>query len=277
MSTALINTTGGLVAQRDDEFRSVAVTLDDVFAADDPADLVDTWFASGRVVDAPAPDDVLPPIGSQEVWACGVTYLRSRDARMVEAEASGGAAFYDLVYDADRPEIFFKSTPHRVVGPGGAVRIRRDSTWDVPEPEFTLAVSSAGRIFGHTIGNDMSSRSIEGDNTLYIPQAKVYDQSAALGPCLVIGDLPPADTGITLDIARDGESVFAGTTALDRLKRSFDELVEYLTRDNSFPAGVYLMTGTGIVPGDDFTLEPGDVVTISIDGIGTLRNTVVRS
>jgi 2-dehydro-3-deoxy-D-arabinonate dehydratase len=210
------------------------------------------------------------------VWACGVTYLRSRDARMAESESAGGDVFYDLVYDAERPEIFFKATPHRVVGDGGAVRIRRDSTWDVPEPEFTLAVSPRGDIIGYTIGNDMSSRSIEGENPLYLPQAKLYDGCAALGPRLVIGDLPPRDTAIRLTIRRDGTDVFTGATALDQIKRRFDELVEHLFRDNSFPAGVFVMTGTGIVPGDDFSLAPGDEIAITIDPVGTLTNHVVR-
>jgi 2-dehydro-3-deoxy-D-arabinonate dehydratase len=196
---------------------------------------------------------------------------------MAESERAGGDVFYDLVYDAERPEIFFKATAHRVVGDGGAVRIRADSTWDVPEPEFTLAVSPAGRIIGYTIGNDMSSRSIEGANPLYLPQAKVYDGCAAIGPRLVLGELPPADTAIHLSISRDGTEVFTGRTALDQIKRRFDELVDYLFRDNSYPAGVLVMTGTGIVPGDDFTLEPGDVVAITIDPVGTLTNHVVRS
>jgi 2-dehydro-3-deoxy-D-arabinonate dehydratase len=263
----------GVVVERGNDHRFAPAAIDELFAAPDPLALARGWFDAGE---APTDGtDTLAPIGSQEVWACGVTYLRSRDARMVESQQSGGDVFYDMVYDAPRPEIFFKATPHRVVGPGGGVRIRRDSTWNVPEPELTLAVSPAGRIIGHTIGNDMSSRSIEGDNPLYIPQAKVYDGCAALGPRLVLGELPPADTGIRLDIRRDGASVFAGETSSARIKRSFDELVEYLFRDNSFPHGVYVMTGTGIVPGDDFTLLPGDEIEIEIDSVGTLTNHVV--
>jgi 2-dehydro-3-deoxy-D-arabinonate dehydratase len=249
--------------------------IDELFRADDPAGLARRWHDDGEPVDSVRAS--APPIGSQEVWACGVTYLRSRDARMEESESAGGDVFYDLVYDAERPEVFFKATPHRVVGDGGAVRIRRDSTWDVPEPEFTLAVSAGGDIFGYTIGNDMSSRSIEGENPLYLPQAKLYDGCAALGPALVVGELPPSDTTIELEIRRGGEVVFAGATALDQIKRGFDELVEHVFRDNSFPHGAYVMTGTGIVPGDDFTLAPGDEIAITIAPVGTLTNHVVRS
>lgn len=281
MDTLSITATDqGLVAETGGLARRVDLTIDDLFRAEDPAALADDRFGSGTDVEpgsatrAPEP---LAPIGSQEVWACGVTYLRSRDARRAESESAGGDVFYDLVYDAERPEIFFKATPHRVVGPGGAVRIRRDSTWDVPEPELTLAVSSAGRIFGFTAGNDMSSRSIEGENPLYLPQAKVYDGCAALGPRLVVGSPPGPDTVIAMTIARSGETVFAGETSVGRIKRSFEELVEHLFRDNSFPAGAWVMTGTGIVPGDDFTLQPGDRVAITIDGVGTLENHVVRA
>jgi 2-dehydro-3-deoxy-D-arabinonate dehydratase len=244
--------------------------IDSLFTADDPERLALEWFEDGDVCDACEADAA--PIGAQEVWACGVTYPRSRDALMRTSTHSG--VFYDMAFAADRPEIFFKATPHRVVGPGAAVRIRRDSTWNVPEPELTLAVSPTGRIIGFTIGNDMSSRSIEGDNPLYVPQAKVYDGSAALGPRLVLGAPPSADTAIALDVRRDGASVFAGETTLRDMTRTFDELVSYVFRDNSFPGGVFVMTGTGIVPDDDFTLEPGDVVSISIDGVGTLRNHV---
>lgn len=252
-------------------------TFDELFHADDPAELARSWHRTAEPIDGVALGAVSAPIGSQEVWACGVTYLRSRDARMEESEPAGGDIFYDLVYDADRPEIFFKATPHRVVGAGGAVRIRRDSTWDVPEPEFTLAVSASGWIIGYTIGNDMSSRSIEGENPLYLPQAKVYDGCAGLGPRLVLGELPPLDTPIVLEIRRAGDTVFCGETALDQIKRSFDELIAHLFRDNSFPNGVFVMTGTGIVPGDDFTLAPGDEIAITIEPVGTLTNHVVRS
>jgi 2-dehydro-3-deoxy-D-arabinonate dehydratase len=260
------------------DVRSSSTLIDELFVAEDPVALAQSWHGAGEPIDAlAAPAASFAPMGSQEVWACGVTYLRSRDARMEESESAGGDVFYDMVYDADRPEIFFKATPHRVVGDGGAVRIRRDSTWDVPEPEFTLAVSATGKIIGYTIGNDMSSRSIEGENPLYLPQAKVYDGCAALGPRLVLGELPPSETRIGLEIRRADDVVFTGETALDQIKRGFDELVEHLFRDNSFPAGVFVMTGTGIVPGDGFTLAPNDEVAITIEPVGTLTNRVVRS
>jgi 2-dehydro-3-deoxy-D-arabinonate dehydratase len=218
---------------------------------------------------------VRPPIGSQEVWAAGVTYFRSRTARMEEAKSAGGGDFYDRVYDAERPELFFKSSPHRVSGHLQPVRIRRDSRWNVPEPELTLLITSSGRIVGYTIGNDMSSRDIEGENPLYLPQAKVYDRSCALGPGVLVTSEPlPASTTITLEIARDGQTAFAGETSLAAMKRTLASLVEFLFRDNSFPAGCFLLTGTGIVPEDDFTLQPGDRVRITIEPIGTLINDV---
>ncbi|OIN58554.1 fumarylacetoacetate hydrolase family protein [Arsenicibacter rosenii] len=222
-----------------------------------------------------ATEEVLAPIGQQEVWASGVTYLRSRDARMEESKKAGGGNFYDRVYDAERPELFFKSTASRVVGPKGQVRIRKDSVWDVPEPELTLFITSSGKIVGYTCGNDMSSRSIEGENPLYLPQAKTYDGSAALGPCLYVPAEPIApSTVIRLEISRGGEVVFENQIAIDQMKRKHDELAGFLFRECSFPNGCYLMTGTGIVPPDSFTLASGDVVRISIEGIGTLENTV---
>jgi 2-dehydro-3-deoxy-D-arabinonate dehydratase len=194
---------------------------------------------------------------------------------MEESQDAGGGDFYDKVYAAERPEIFFKATPQRVVGPGGAVRIRSDSQWTVPEPELTLAINSAGRIFGFSIGNDMSSRDIEGQNPLYLPQAKTYAACAGLGPCLIVSDaLPGAGTTITLDILRNGTSVFAGATNIGQIKRPLPSLAEFLFRDNTFPAGAYLMTGTGIVPPDTFTLAHGDEILITIEPAGTLRNTV---
>jgi len=223
----------------------------------------------------PASAPLLAPIGSQEVWAAGVTYYRSRDARMEESKAAGGGDFYARVYDADRPEIFFKSTPHRVSGPRQNVRIRKDSKWNVPEPELAAVVNSAGRIIGWTICNDMSSRDIEGENPLYLPQAKVYDQSCALGPCILVSEqMPPLSTEISIEILRNGQAAFSGATALDRLKRSPESLVGWLLRDNSFPSGCFLSTGTGIVPGDGFTLQSGDEVRITIPPIGTLSNIV---
>lgn len=218
---------------------------------------------------------LMSPVGSQEVWAAGVTYLRSKVARMEESEESGGATFYDKVYDAERPELFFKSTAAKVVPPHGKVRIRKDSTWDVPEPELTLFITSSGKIVAYTIGNDMSSRSIEGENPLYLPQAKTYDGSAALGPCLYVPEEPiRADAQIMMSIMRDEKVVFQGATAISQMKRKHTELAAFLFRESSFPSGCFLMTGTCIVPGNDFTLQSGDVVSITIDHIGTLVNTV---
>lgn len=220
--------------------------------------------------------DALAPIGRQEVWAAGVTYYRSRTARMEEAKTAGGGDFYQRVYEAARPELFLKATPHRVAGNGGGVRIRRDSQWNVPEPELTLAINSFGQIIGYTIGNDMSSRDIEGENPLYLPQAKVYSQSCALGPAILISNQPLAPrTEIIMEIERDGRVEFRGVTDLGNLKRSPEELVEYLFRDNSFPYGCFLLTGTGIVPPDDFTLQEGDEIRITIEPIGTLINHVI--
>ena len=217
----------------------------------------------------------LAPIVSQEVWAAGVTYRRSREARMEESKAAGGGDFYDRVYDAERPELFFKATPHRVVGPGDAVSIREDSKWSVPEPELTLLITPTGKITGYTVGNDMSARDIEGENPLYLPQAKVYDRSCALGPgILITSDSLPAATEIRLEIERGGETAFAGATTLESLKRDPASLVQYLFRQNSFPHGCFLLTGTGIVPPDSFTLHRGDVIHITIGPIGTLTNSV---
>jgi 2-dehydro-3-deoxy-D-arabinonate dehydratase len=261
------------VVGRDGEYRRIAGGLDDVLADRDPVAHVAGLFGAGEPTGAPT--GLLAPIASQEVWAAGVTYLRSRAARVAESKQAGGDTFYDLVYEAARPELFFKATPHRVVGPGSAVRIRGDSTWNGPEPEVTLVITATGNVVGATIGNDMSSRSIEGENPLYLPQAKVYASCAALGPSVVLTDEPfPSDTEIAMSIVRDDETIFTGSSALDRIKRSFDELVEHLFRDNEFPAGSFLMTGTGIVPDDGFTLASGDVVSITIDGLGTLVNPV---
>jgi 2-dehydro-3-deoxy-D-arabinonate dehydratase len=224
--------------------------------------------------DIPFPE-ILAPIGSQEVWASGVTYFRSRTARMEESEVAGGGSFYDRVYEAERPELFFKSTAWRVVGNHGSVRIRKDSTWDVPEPELTLFATSSGTLVGYTIGNDMSSRSIEGENPLYLPQAKSYTGSAALGPCLYVPEEPlPDDTVIALAIIRGGEGIFEGEITLSQMKRTPNELLTFLYRELSFPNGCYLMTGTGIIPESDFTLQSGDVIHITIEPIGTLTNVV---
>jgi len=220
-------------------------------------------------------DGVLAPVGSQEIWACGVTYLRSKIGRQEESKDAGGGDFYAKVYEAERPEVFFKSTPHRVVGPNEKVRIRKDSTWDVPEPELTLVVTSSGKIVGYTIGNDMSSRSIEGENPLYLPQAKTYDACAAVGPCVYVTDQPLAkNTNIHLQISRNADKVFEGHVAISQMKRTPEELVSFVFRECTFPHGCLIMTGTGIVPEHDFTLQSGDEIKISIDGIGELVNVV---
>jgi 2-dehydro-3-deoxy-D-arabinonate dehydratase len=217
---------------------------------------------------------LLTPVESQEVWAAGVTYLRSREARMVESEFSASA--YDRVYDAERPEIFFKSLPDKIVSPGEAVGIRRDARWNVPEPELTLVINSAGAIVGFTIGNDMSSRDIEGENLLYLPQAKIYTRSCAVGPWIVVG--PTEDEvrqwTIHLEIRRGTETVFAGDTRAGQIKRPFAELVHYLFRSQTFPNGAVPLTGAGIVPPDSFTLQAHDAVRITISGVGTLENAV---
>ena len=218
---------------------------------------------------------LLAPIGNQEVWASGVTYYSSRRARIAESKDAGGGDFYDRVYTAERPELFFKAVAHKVAGPDSYVKIRSDATWSVPEPELTLVVNPRAEIIGYTIGNDMSSRDIEGANPLYLPQAKVYDRSCALGPGLLIRTEPmPAATEIKMDILRAGHAQFSGTTTLAELKRDPATLVEYLFRDHSFRYGCFLLTGTGIVPPDTFTLQSNDEIQIAIDGIGILINTV---
>jgi 2-dehydro-3-deoxy-D-arabinonate dehydratase len=215
------------------------------------------------------------PIQSQEIWAAGVTYLRSRDARMEESKDTGGGSFYDKVYDAVRPELFFKATPHRCVGPGEKVRIRKDSSWNVPEPELTLVVNNKGNIIGYTVGNDMSSRSIEGENPLYLPQAKSYDGSAAIGPCIYVTDAPISpESKINMTIKRNAAIMYTDEVAISKMKRGHKELVEFLFRESSFPYGCLLMTGTCLIPASDFTLHSGDEIIISIDHIGTLQNFV---
>jgi 2-dehydro-3-deoxy-D-arabinonate dehydratase len=246
-------------------------SLGDWLAQDNPVAVL-----NGAALGEPLPENLtlLAPLNTQEVWASGVTYERSKVARMEESESGG--SFYDKVYDADRPELFMKATPRRVVSPGQPVRIRKDSTWNVPEPELTLVLSAAGKIVGVTIGNDMSSRSIEGENPLYLPQAKTYDGCAALGPSILIVDetMNLRALPISIEIQRGGEAVFYGETSTARMKRTPEELVGFLFREASFPDGAFLMTGTGIVPPDSFTLESGDIVTITIEGIGTLTNPV---
>jgi len=235
-----------------------------------------TQLRMARKLESGVNDDaLLAPIGSQEVWAAGVTYVRSREARMEESKDAGGGSFYDRVYGAERPELFFKATAHRVAGPGAGVRIRKDSKWNVPEPELALLVSSGGKIVGYTIGNDMSSRDIEGENPLYLPQAKVYDGSCGLGPGVLVAEgALGKETEIRMEVRRKGEQVFGGGTTLARMKRTPEELVGWLFRESSFPNGCYLLTGTGVVPPDDFTLHGGDEVRITIEPIGTLVNGV---
>lgn len=277
-SLGLALTRAGLVAWDSIEHRALPpeAGLDELLSGDDASGLLRGWFAAGTPTGPPAQDSLLAPIGSQEVWAAGVTYSRSRSARAAESHEAGGDRFYDLVYDADRPELFFKATASRVVGPNEGVRIRSDSSWDVPEPELTLVVGANGHLIAHTIGNDMSSRSIEGENPLYLPQAKIYSRSAAIGPWLRVTSTPPSlETTISMTISRGGKPAFTGTTCLAEMRRSFDELIEFLFRDNEFPRGVYLMTGTGIVPDEDFTLARGDQITIAVDGVGALANHVI--
>ncbi len=218
---------------------------------------------------------IFAPIGRQEVWAAGVTYLRSRNARMEESKDAGGADFYSKVYNAQRPELFFKASPHNVAAYKEEVFIRRDSSWNVPEPELTLFINSGGKIQGYTIGNDMSSRDIEGENPLYLPQAKVYERSAALGPCLYVPEKEISlNTTISINIKRADEIVFEGSIQLHRMKRKFSELAEYLFKENVFEHGCFLMTGTGIVPPNNFTLNAGDEIEIGIENIGVLINVV---
>ena len=272
----LFQTTQGIYVEHDGSYFAVpGISWDDLFTHRDLHNYLSRIATHGKPAGEVRAENILAPIGSQEVWAAGVTYFRSRNARMEESKDAGGGSFYDRVYSAERPELFFKAAASRVVGPGAAVRIRRDASWSVPEPELTLAVNQHGRIVGCTIGNDMSSRDIEGENPLYLPQAKVYDGSCALGPCVLIVSEPlPPSSAIRIEIVRDGKSEFAGTTTLAAMKRTAQILVDYLFRESTFPAGCYLMTGTGIVPPDSFTLKPRDEIRISIDGIGTLINRV---
>jgi 2-dehydro-3-deoxy-D-arabinonate dehydratase len=243
----------------------------------EPPDLADELVRLSRAGLAQYPLDVVrlrTPVEAQEVWAAGVTYLRSKEARMVESEFSATA--YDRVYDAVRPEIFFKSLPEKVVSPGEPVGIRKDARWNVPEPELALVINSSGKIVGFTIGNDMSSRDIEGENMLYLPQAKIYTGSCAVGPWIVVGltEDNARQWTIHLEILRNGKTVFTGETRVDKIKRRFDELVDYLFRSQQFPNGAVLLTGAGIVPPDSFTLEANDTVRIHISGVGTLENPV---
>ncbi len=272
----LYNTTNGIVIEQNEKVFLLKENWNNFINDDAVLQKATAAIATATAVDKSAIANLLPTIGSnQELWACGVTYYRSMVGRQEESKAAGGADFYGKVYEAERPECFFKSTPHRVVGNNSLVRIRKDSTWDVPEPELTLVVTSSGKIIGYTIGNDMSSRSIEGENPLYLPQAKTYDGCAAVGPCVYLTNEPlsPA-TNIHLAIKRNSAVVFEGNIALSQMKRTPQELVSFIYRESSFPYGCLIMTGTGIVPGSDFTLQSKDEINISIDNIGTLTNTV---
>ncbi len=267
---------GPIVEAGNRAFLIQSATWDDLLAsADLQALCADAVHQAATPVDL-ATQTLLPPIHSQEVWAAGVTYFRSRSARIEESKEAGGGDFYDRVYVAERPELFFKASGPRVIGPGGHVRIRRDARWSVPEPELTLLLSASGTITACTLGNDMSSRDIEGENPLYLPQAKVYDGSCALGPGLWLCPTPLLlDTlHIDLQIVRAGHIEFAASVPLTELKRTPETLAAYLFRENTFPHGCFLMTGTGIVPADTFTLAAGDVIHITLDPIGTLTNTV---
>ncbi|MBV9499951.1 MAG: fumarylacetoacetate hydrolase family protein [Acidobacteriaceae bacterium] len=275
----LFRTRAGFIVEHEDKFfegqLSSVAEWDALLARDDVHEHLRGTLSKLNETDSNATREALAPIGNQEVWAAGVTYFRSRDARMEESKSAGGGDFYDRVYAAPRPELFFKATPHRVVGPAGEVAIRQDSEWSVPEPELTLLVTPAGRITGYTIGNDMSSRDIEGENPLYLPQAKVYDRSCALGPCILLSTDPlPGTAEISLQILRGSRIEFSASTTLESMKRDPKELVAFLFRNNSFPFGCFLLTGTGIVPPDSFALQQRDEIRISIPPIGTLVNRV---
>jgi 2-dehydro-3-deoxy-D-arabinonate dehydratase len=272
----IYKTKAGVVLENDGKFCLVENQNWDEFINDDnlfqkAKNLLSTGVAGGKELVS----EVLAPMGSQELWACGVTYLRSKLGRQEESKDAGGGDFYAKVYEAERPEVFFKATAHRVVGPNQKVKIRKDSTWDVPEPELTLVVASSGKIVGYTIGNDMSSRSIEGENPLYLPQAKTYDACAALGPCIYVPEKAlDSGTNIHLQINRSGSSVYEGLISINQMKRTPEELVSFVFRECSFPSGCFIMTGTGIVPDQGFTLKSGDEIKITIDNIGTLVNEV---
>ena len=272
----LYRTAEALYVEQDDKlYRLAETSLDTLIGHDDLHGYLSAHIAKSSSTSEPIHAKLEAPIGSQEVWASGVTYYSSRRARIAESKDAGGGDFYDRVYTAERPELFFKAVAHKVAGPNSRVKIRRDATWSVPEPELTLLINPRGQIIGYTIGNDMSSRDIEGTNPLYLPQAKVYDRSCALGPGLLIRkETMPTSTQIKLDILRSNQTEFSATTTLAELKRDPATLVEYLFRDQSFPHGCFLLTGTGIVPPDSFTLQSKDEIRITIEGIGTLINTV---
>lgn len=274
----LYRTLQGIIVESENRYYPVEADWDQLINATDPQQNLEALIAGAQpepglknIIDSP----LLPPVAGQEIWASGITYQRSKSARMDESKDAGGGDFYDRVYAAPRPELFFKSTASRAAGHRQGVRIRRDSAWNVPEPELTLVINTSGKIIGYTIGNDMSSRDIEGENPLYLPQAKTYDRSAAVGPGILITHTPlPPETSIRLVIMRSEEEVFSGIVEISQITRKFTDLVEYLYRETSFPQGCLLMTGTGIVPPNEFTLHPGDEIRITIDPVGTLVNHV---
>jgi 2-dehydro-3-deoxy-D-arabinonate dehydratase len=272
----LYRTSNGLIVEKENKSYPISEpSLDTLMAHEDLHGFLTSIVAQNSPVNKKKTSSLLAPIEHQEVWASGVTYYRSRSARIEESKDAGGGDFYDRVYSAERPELFFKAIAHKVAGPDSEVKIRRDAAWSVPEPELTLAINPRGEIVGYTIGNDMSSRDIEGANPLYLPQAKVYDRSCALGPGILIQKEPmPSDTQIAMEILRAGSTQFSATISLSEMKRDPRTLVEYLYRDQSFPHGCFLLTGTGIVPPDSFTLKSGDAIRISITAIGTLTNYV---
>lgn len=275
----IYKTTKGLIGETNGQIYSLeSITIDTLLALEYPYTIV-AGELKGKTSIGNENEltnfDLLAPIDSQEVWAAGVTYLRSRDARIEESKDAGGGNFYDKVYVAERPEVFFKATPHRCVGTNGKVRIRKDSKWNVPEPELTLVLNKFGTIIGYTVGNDMSSRSIEAENPLYLPQAKTYDGSAGLGPCICLSQNSiPSNTLITMTINRAGKKSYEDRVEISKMKRTHIELVEFLFRECSFPNGAFLMTGTCLVPPDEFTLQKDDEINITIDHIGTLKNYV---
>ena len=272
----LYRTNRGYYAEQTGQYYLIDdASWDSLVIREDLPEYLGRVIAKGQQADDFPEHELEAPIGSQEVWAAGVTYYRSRSARMEESKDAGGGDFYDRVYFAERPELFFKASAHRVAGPNSKVNIRKDAKWSVPEPELALLVSPNGKITGYTVGNDMSSRDIEGANPLYLPQAKVYDRSCGLGPGILITPRPlPSSTSIYIDILRDGKAEFTGSVTLADMKRDPATLVEYLFRDNSFPWGCFLLTGTGIVPPDSFTLQSKDQIRITIEPIGTLVNEV---
>jgi 2-dehydro-3-deoxy-D-arabinonate dehydratase len=270
----LLRTAQGAVVEDGGSCARLELPWDDLIVLDDLEAYLADALSRGSTLPEP-PRDLLAPVSGQEVWAAGVTYLRSRVARVQESSHASGAGFYDRVYDAERPELFFKAPGWRVRGPGQEIRVRQDAGWSVPEPELAAYVDPRGRILGWVVANDVSSRDIEGENPLYLPQAKIYDGACALGPAVLVRRDPlPPETPVSLRVLRAGAPVFEGETDLSRMRRTPEDLAGWLYRETSFPRGCVLLTGTGIVPPDDFTLRPADVVEIRIPPIGTLVNTV---